>query len=108
MSQLAKLISEQLKDIIEDQMKFEQGAREVQKHMDDKHDLESGNTSSELNRVFTTINNKFEHKCIEEVVRLLNAYLICQSIHDHVPGQMYSIPDLPGLKSLVPQDWAMW
>jgi hypothetical protein len=77
MSQLAQLTSVQLKVFIEDQKKFEQGAREVQKHVDDKEDLDPGNTSSELNPVFNTINNKFEHECIEEVLRLLNAHPTC-------------------------------
>jgi hypothetical protein len=61
-----------------------------------------------LSTVLNTINNKFEHECLDEVVRLLNVHPIRQSTDDHVPGHMYSIPGLPGTKFLAHQVWAIW
>jgi len=48
--------------------------------------------------VLNTINNKFEHKCFDEAVRLLKVRPIRQSTDDRVPGRKYSIPGLPGTK----------
>jgi hypothetical protein len=69
--------------------------------------LNPDNTSSVLSTVLNTINNKFEHKCLDEAVRLLNAHPIRKSTDDHVPGHMYSIPGLPGTESLPHQVWAI-
>jgi hypothetical protein len=107
MSPSAQLTSEQLKGIIQDEMKTDQGAREVQEQVDGK-DLNPEYTSSVLYTVLNPINNKFEHECLEETVRLLNAHLIRQSIDDRVPGHMYSIPGLLGTKFLAHQVWAIW
>jgi len=60
------------------------------------------------NTVLNTINNQFEHECLEEAVRLLNAHPIHQSIDDRVPGHKYSIPGLPGTKFLACQVWPIW
>jgi hypothetical protein len=100
MSASAQFTSEQLTEIIEDNRKSDQGAREVQKQVDGKEDLNPANTCSTLNTVRITINNKFEHECHDEAVRLQNSQLICQSIDDHVPGHEYSIQGLPGTKFL--------
>ena len=54
--------------------------------VDSEEDLYPENTNSVMNTVLNTINNKFEHKCLDEAVRLLNAYPIPQSIDDPVPG----------------------
>jgi len=70
--------------------------------------LDPQNTSSVLNTVLNTINNEFEHECLDEAVRLLNARPIRQSTDDSVPGRKYSIPALPGMKVLVHQVWAVW
>ena len=87
MSPSAQLTSEQLKEIIEDEMKTDQGGREVLEQVGDgEEDLDTENTSSLMSTVLNTINNEFEHKCLEEAVRLLNAHLIRQSIDDRVPG----------------------
>ena len=97
MSPSAQLTSEQLKEIIDDEMKTDQGAREVQEQVEDGEEvLDPDNTSSVLSTVLNTINNEFEHECLDEAVRLLNAHPIRQSIDDRVPGHKYSIPGLPG------------
>ena len=72
-----------------------QDAREVQEQVDGKEDLDPENTSSVLNTVLITINNKFEHRCLGEAFRLLNALQICLSIDDRFPGHKYSIPACP-------------
>jgi hypothetical protein len=108
MSPSAQLISEQLKEIIEDEKKTDKGAREVQEQVDGEENLDLDNTSSVLNTVLNTINNEFEHECLDEAVRLLNAHPIRQSPDDRVPGHKYSIPGLPGIKFLAHQVWAIW
>jgi hypothetical protein len=70
--------------------------------------LDPNNTSSVLSTVLNPINNKFEHKCLDEAVRLLNAHSIRQSPDDRVPAYMYSTPGLPGTKFLAHQVWAIW
>jgi len=74
MSPYAQLTSEQLKEIIEDEKKTNTGAREVQEQVDGKEAFDPDNTCSVLNTVPNTINNKFEHECLDEAVRLLNAH----------------------------------
>jgi hypothetical protein len=107
MSPSAQLTSEHLKEIIEDEQKTDQGAREIQEQVDGKEDLHPENTGSVLNTVLITINNESEHECLDEAVRVLNAHPIRQSIDDRVPGHKYSIPGLPGTKFLVHQVWAI-
>jgi len=90
-------------------MKTNQGSREVQEQVEDGEAvLNPDNTSSVLSTVLNTINNEFEHKCLDEAVRLLNAHPIRQSTDDRVPGHKYSIPGLPGTKFLARQVWAIW
>jgi len=109
MSLSVQLILKQLKEIIEDQMKTDKSAREVQEQVDDGEEvLDPANTSSVLNTVLSTINTKFEHECLNEAVWLLNAHSICRSTDDRVPGHKYSIPGLPGTKFLAHQVWALW
>jgi len=69
--------------------------------VDGEEDLDPENTSLVLNAVLNTINNEFEHECLEEAVRLLNAHPIRQSIDGRVPGHKYSISGLPGTMFLV-------
>jgi hypothetical protein len=76
--------------------------------VDGEEDLDPENTNSVLNTVVNTINNQFEHECLEEAVRLLNAHPIHQSIDDCVPGHKYSIPGLSGTQLLAHQVWAIW
>jgi hypothetical protein len=75
---------------------------------DGKVVLDLDNTSSVLSTVLNTINNKFEHECLDEAVRLLNLHPIRQSTDDRVPGHKCSIPGLTGTKSLAHQVWAIW
>jgi hypothetical protein len=103
-----QLILGQLKDNIEDVKKTDQIAREVQEQVDDGEEvLDPDNTSSVLSTVLNTINNEFEHECLDEMVRLLNIHLIRQSTDNRVPGHKYSIPGLPGTKFLAHQVWAI-
>ena len=76
--------------------------------MDGKEELDPGNPSSVLNTVLNTINNKFEHECLEKAVRLLNAHPIRQSIDNHVLGHKYSMRGLPGMNFRARQAWAIW
>jgi len=88
---------------------MDNSAREVQEQVEDGEEvLDPENTSSVLNTVLNTINHEFEHECLDEAVRLLNAHPIRQSPDDHVPGRKYSIPGLPGTNYLVHQVWAIW
>jgi hypothetical protein len=61
---------DQLKEIIEGEKKTDQSAREVQKQLDGKEDLDPVDTSSVLNTVLITINNEYQHQCFEEVITL--------------------------------------
>jgi hypothetical protein len=76
--------------------------------VDGEEDLDSENTSSVLNMVLNTINNEFEHECLNEAVRMRKAHPIRQSIDDRVPGPKYSIPGLPGMKFLAHQVLGIW
>jgi len=83
MSLSAQLTSEQLKEIIEDEQNTDTGARKVQEQVEDGEEvLDPPNTSSVLHTVFSTMNNEFEHECLEKAGRLLNAHPICQSTDD--------------------------
>jgi hypothetical protein len=87
MSPSAQLTSEQLKEILEDDMNTDKGAREVRKQVEDGEEvLDPANRRSVLNLVLSTINNKFEHECLDEAFRLLNDHHICQSPDDRVRG----------------------
>jgi len=109
MSLSAQLTSEQPKEIIEDEKNTDQSAREIQEQVEDGEEvLDPENSSSVLNTVLSTINNEFEHECLDEAVRLLNARPIPQSPDDRLPGRKYSISGLPGTKFLAHQVWAIW
>ena len=109
MSLPAKHTSEQLKEIIEDEKNMDKSARDVQEQVEDGEEvLDPENTSSVQNTVLITMNNEFEHKCLDEAVRLLNARPIHQSADDRVPGCKYSLLGLPRTKVLVHQVWAIW
>lgn len=71
--------------------------------MDGKEILDSDNTSLVLTAVLNKINNEFQYKCLDEMLRLLNADWICQSTHGCVLGHTHSIPGLPGTMFLVHQ-----
>ena len=62
--------------------------------------LDPDNTSSVFSTVPNTINNKIEHECLDEMVRLLNAHPIHHSTDDRVPGHKNAIPGLPRTKFL--------
>jgi len=104
MSISAQLTSGQLEEIIEDEKYTDKSGRKVQEQMEDGEEvLDPQDTSSVLNPVLNTIHNEFEHKCLDEAVRLLNAHPILQSTDDRVRGHKYSIPGLPGTKFLAQQ-----
>jgi len=86
MSPSPQLTLEHLTEMIEDEKKTDEGAREVQEQPDGEVDLNPDNTGSVLNTVLNTINNEIEHKCFDEAVSVLNAHPIRQSIDDRVPG----------------------
>jgi len=97
LSPSALLSSEQLKETFQDETKTDNGAREVEKKVEDCEEvLDLDNCSSVLITVLITINNKCEHECLDEAVRLLNSRPIHQMIANWVPRNMYSIPVLPG------------
>jgi len=99
MSLSAQLTSEQPKEIIEDEKNTDKSSREVQAPVEDGEEvLDPKNTISVLNTVLNTINNEFEHECLDKAVWLLNTHPIRQSTDDRVPGREYSIPGLPGTK----------
>jgi len=99
----------QLKEIIENEKKTNNGAREDNEQMQDGEELLSpDNSSSLLNTVLNTVNNKFEHECLSEAVRLLDVWLIRQSQGDWVPGIIYSIPGLPRMQCLTQSVRAVW
>ena len=108
MSPSVQLTSEELKEIIEDEKRTDQGAQEIQEQVGGKEVLDSDITGSLLSTVLYTISNEFEHECLDEVVRLLNVHPIRQSTDDRVPGHNYSIPGLPGTKFLAHQVWGIW
>ena len=109
MSLSAKLISKQLKEIIEDKMNTDKSARGDQEQVEDGEEvLDPEKTSSVPNTVPNTINNKFEHVCFDEEVRVLNAHHIRQSQDDRVEGHKYSIEDLSRTIFLVDQFWVIW
>jgi hypothetical protein len=109
MSTSAQFTSEHLKDIIEDGKNAEKSTREVQEPVEDGEEvLDQENTCAVLKTVGNPINNEFEHQCLDETVRLLNAHPIRQSPDDRVPGCKYSIPGLPGTKFLAHQVCAIW
>jgi len=59
MSLTVQLVSEQLKDIIEDDKNTDKSGREVQKQVEDGEEvLDPDNWSSLLNTVINTINNE--------------------------------------------------
>jgi len=104
MSPSAQLTLEELKEIIGDQKNTGKGARQIQEQVEDGEEvLDPENTSSVFNTVLNTINNKFEHNCLDEAVRLQNAHLIGQLTDDCVPGHKDSIPGLSATNFLAHQ-----
>jgi hypothetical protein len=102
MSLSAQLTSEQLKEIIDDEKNTDKSAREVPEQVEDGEEvLNPENTNSRLNTDLNTINNEFEHECLDEAVSLGNAHPIPQSPDDRVPGCKYSTPGLSGTMFLV-------
>jgi hypothetical protein len=87
MSPSAQFISDQLEEIIDHKKNSHRGAWEVQEQVVDGGEVfNAAHTSSVLNTVHRTINNKFEHECLYEAVRQLKANHIRQSTDDCVPG----------------------
>jgi hypothetical protein len=95
MSSSAHLTSKQLQEIIADEKKTNSDSREFQDQVDGEENLHQENTSSVQNTGLNTNYSEFEHKCLEEAVRQLNAHSIRQSTYYHVSVHKYSIPSLP-------------
>jgi hypothetical protein len=94
--------------MIEDEKKSDKHSRKVQKEgEDDKEILNPLNTSSGLNMVVDTINNKFDPECLNDAVRLLNTHTFRQPRDDCVPGHKYSVPGLPRSKILAHHVWTI-
>ena len=108
MSPSAQRTLEQLTEIIEDAMKSDKGVRESQKKLNSEEVLDPDNTSLVLSTVLNTINNKFEHECLDEAARLLNAHPICQSRDDGNWDHKYTIPGQSGTKFLAHLVWDIW
>jgi len=109
MSPSAHLTSEQLKEVIDNKKKTDTGAMEVQEQVEDAEKvLDPDNSRSVFNTVLITIHNECERKSLDEEDRLPNANPMNQSIADRVPGNMHSIPGLPGMMVQVHQVWAIW
>jgi len=90
-------------------MKTDQGAWEVQEQVEHAEEvLDPDTISSGLSKNLNKINNKFEHECLDAVVRLLNAHPTRQWSDDRVRGHKYSILGLPGTKIVAHQVWAIW
>jgi len=78
---------EKLKDIIQDEQKTDNGAREVQEQVEDHGEfLNLDHSSLVLYSVLIAINNESEHECLGETVRLLYVYPIPQLNADQVSG----------------------
>jgi len=109
MSLSAELISEQLKEIIQNEGNIDNSAREVQEHVEDGEEvLDPDNTNAVVNTVLNTISNEFEYGCLHEAVRLLTECPVRQSPDDRVLRRKNSIPGLPGTRFLAHQVWAIW
>jgi len=65
------------------------------------------NSSSVLSAVLNSNNIQFEHECLGQVLSLLIAPPIHQSIDARDPGNVYSISGPPGTKFLAQQVWAL-
>jgi hypothetical protein len=99
---------EQLKEIIEDEKKAVKCEWEVQEDVEnDEVVLNPAHTSSVQNPVLNSIDTEFEHECLDEAARLLNAHQIHQSTDDCIPGNKYSLQGLSGIKFLARQVWAI-
>jgi hypothetical protein len=108
MSLSAQLTPEHLKGIIEDKKNTDKRASKVQEQVEDREEvLDPENTSSVLDTVLNTINNEFEHECLDEAVRILNGRPAPQSRDDRVLGHKHSIPGLPGTQFLPHHVWAI-
>jgi hypothetical protein len=70
--------------------------------------IDSANTRSALNTVLSSINNMFQHMCLDEAFRMLNTHSIRQSTDYRVAGHTYVIPGLAGTEVQAPQIWAVW
>jgi hypothetical protein len=87
MNPSAQLTLEQLKEMFEDEKKTDKSASQEQEQVEDGEEfLDPENTSSVLSTILKRINKEFQHKCLDEVVRLQNAHPIRQLIDDRVLG----------------------
>ena len=86
MSQASQLTWEVQEEIIANENIIDKGAKVVQDTVGDEEYIDPDGIRWVWNTVLNQINNEFEHKCLDEVVRLLKAHLIHQSTDDHDLG----------------------
>jgi len=79
MSTLVEHTSEQLNGIIVEEKRMNQCSRVVPKQVDAEEALDPDNSSSVMNSVLNTTDNKFNNKRFLEIVWLRNAHVIWQS-----------------------------
>jgi hypothetical protein len=90
-------------------MNIDHAAIDIQGQVEDGEDAHNpAHTGSVLNTIPSTINNKFQHVRLDEVVRLLNGHRICQSTNDCSRPRVFNlrsaqnyVPGAPGLGHLV-------
>jgi hypothetical protein len=83
--------------IIDDKKNTDKSVREVQEQVKDGEEvLNPDHSSSVQNIILNSINDKFDHKCLDEAVNVLNLHVIDQSPDACVPGRMKSIAAMPG------------
>ena len=58
--------------------------------------------------LLTTLNNAFEHECLEEAVALLGASLWPDVPSDQIRGMKYLFEPFPSVTFLAQQIWAIW
>ena len=58
--------------------------------------------------IMATLNNSFEHECLEEAVTLLGANHRPDSMDDGIRGQKYTLKYFPGVSFLAHQIWGIW
>ena len=58
--------------------------------------------------LLTTLNNSFEHECLEEAVALLGATSRPDALADQIRGMKYLLEPFPSVAFLTHQIWVIW
>jgi len=107
MSPSAQQHVEQLMEIMEHEKKTDSQATEDQEQVEGGEELFNPDIGrSVLGTILNTISNELEQECLDEVVELVNSCLICSWNPRLVPGNIWSIPGMPGTIFQVHQAWA--